>query len=236
MALYVYGYAPAEAPSPPPPDQEVAFLALSQTPLLALAREVDPTEWTGPEAEANSQRLEWIGPRAIHHETIVRWAHEHLPSFYPTSLATVFSSLDSLEDALVDYEEALSGYFADTWACSQWTLKGLVDKAELERAAAPAPPTSGADYLRRRAKRTQTGPPLAPLEEMARELMRSLRPLARDICLGEPRAEALRWHLLVEDAAADEFLHALEDHIASFTPRGLTLQIAGPIAPYHFRP
>src|SRR5687768_8107026 len=75
---YVYGVVDARADATGAPrgiDQAPVHLQ-AEGDVAALVSAVDAAVYAGPEVEARSGDLEWIGPRARAHDLVVTWASD----------------------------------------------------------------------------------------------------------------------------------------------------------------
>ena len=252
-ALYAFGILsrqdhpqatlPEEQPARLEPDAPLELLSLDPLPFLALCAPTSPQTWTGPDAEPRLADLQWVGPRALAHEEITRWSHLHFSPFVPFSLGTIFSSPQTLRDALTPQVEILQAYFDLTRDSDQWTLKGYIDPDQLTAASSQEPsPSSGADYLRRR----RSAPRQTTLDERlqieTRNLFDQLLPLASAHQIATTAASKkggthclFHWHFLIPREDSQAFLSSLDEAIVPLAPFQLDLHLQGPLPPYHFR-
>lgn len=250
QGLYVYAFLAKARPAPisdaPPGVTEHDPLQVLESPNTALAVLYEQTplaDWVGPEASERLSNIEWVGPRALRHEAVIQWAHENLNPIFPASLGTIFSSPEALQTELASKSDELNAFFAHVADCDQWTVKGYADMAALEqhlRVEAAQKPKSGADYLRRRAAAERATGVEPLLEELSTNLYTRLNALAADHTIHTGRSPSrdrpvLHWHFLVPRARRQAFDECFEAEALANEPRGLTLHLAGPTAPYAFR-
>lgn len=246
-ALYLFGLFYKEKPdlegAPPgfAPPGELRINALDGTPFFACTEPTYLDLWTGPEAESRLQDIQWVGPRALVHEEVQRWCYSINATYYPTSLGTIFSTLEALTSSIVPRTSELEEYFIRTGGAFQFTLKGYFLAPKEEKKTANF--QSGSDYLRHRAQRKQEGSTL-PLERLRKEsalLLSSLQPHFREFAQGQPASRKvegkeliLQWHLLIDEDKIPDFQSALKEILPQLSDF-LELELLGPLPPYHFR-
>ena len=69
--------------------------------------------------------LTWLGPRVCRHEYVIEHIMSQAPVL-PARFATLFSSLDSLEQFLVEHRVAIAGFFTELGEKQEWAVKGLL--------------------------------------------------------------------------------------------------------------
>ena len=200
-ALYLLGFSPSlsresDTESHPRSDrldakldsQTITLLNLLgikqiETPAVwAWYKEIERTEFEGPEAEKNLANLQWLTPRVLAHETVVdklsfRWA------FYPARFGTLFSSHCKLKKFATSQTETLIHFFAQIRGKSEWGIKFLGDLARAAEIMAArngllqdSKPTSGANYLKlRQLQRVSTNATRALLDESYQIAYQSLK-------------------------------------------------------------
>ena len=109
-------------------DERQPVLARACGETCAIYSEVELGEFTGESAEANMQDLTWLGPRVCRHEYVIEHIMSQAPVL-PARFATLFSSLDSLEQFLVEHRVAIAGFFTELGEKQEWAVKGLLDRA-----------------------------------------------------------------------------------------------------------
>ncbi len=101
--------------------------------ISAVYSEVELREFLGESAEAHVQDLAWLGPSVCRHEAVIERIMTRAPVL-PARFATLFSSLDSLEQFLLEQQETITGFFRELGDQQEWAVKGLVDRTgALER-------------------------------------------------------------------------------------------------------
>lgn len=212
--------------------------------------EVDLGEFVGERAEAQLQDLNWLGPRVCRHEVVIEQIMKQAPVL-PARFATLFSSLESLDQFVLEHREGIAGFFAELGAQQEWAVKGLLDHADaLERLSQPAqeePAGSlGGRYLQERRIKVQA----------ERELNQRLKMFCQHVAAGlgvhaggfrerkvvAPAAEGtaaevvLNWAFLIPPEDIEAFRASLQRFNDDEAFPGLQLALNGPWPPYSFVP
>lgn len=84
--------------------------------------ELDKSEFSGTEAEANLENIQWLTPRVLAHQQAVDAIAELGPT-YPARFATLFSSVDVLQQNIRQWSKALTEYFRKVDGKREFGLK-----------------------------------------------------------------------------------------------------------------
>jgi hypothetical protein len=221
----------------------------------AVLSEVELQEFCGEAAEARLQDLAWLGPRACRHAAVIEEVMRQTPVL-PARFATLFSSVDSLQQAVYERRETIAGFFAKLGGKQEWAVKGLLDRAgALRRVGSPARPapdplapaaSPGARYFQQ--KRIQAGLKRDfnhRLKEFCRRAAAELgaeahgfreRPALGAVAV-EPNTEVvLNWAFLVPPPTLEDFRLRLDRFNGEEAFPGLLLTLTGPWPPYSFAP
>lgn len=255
---YVYGVAPAKgrlAQAPAGLD-DAPVETISEAGVLAIASRLDMHAYAPDAVERGTAEMEWLAPRAVAHDRVLTWASDRLP-VVPLPMFSLFTSdaavramlrsrrtelQASLERASAGREYALRVYRLDD------ELRAVAAElsprlAEMERAASAASP--GQRYLLERKLEAERKAELHGVgARVAREIVETLRPFARDVVEGRivPRAATgTPENPLVLDAAflispdrLDQFRGELTTLVEQHASRGFRFDFTGPWPPYHF--
>jgi hypothetical protein len=204
-------------------------------------------EFCGEAAEARLQDLAWLGPRACRHAAVIEEVMRQTPVL-PARFATLFTSLDSLQQAVYEHREAITGFFDRLGDKQEWAVKGLLDRAgalrRLGASAAPAPDTSpGSRYFQEKRIQAQLERDFnLRLKEFCRRAAAALGTQANGFrerpALGAV-AEAevvLNWAFLVLPSALEDFRVRLDRFNGEEAFPGLLLTLTGPWPAYSFAP
>lgn len=258
LALYLYGFVrwtdAAEVPALPGvagEDQRVSCQRHRE--IAAVVSEVPLVEFTGPDAEAHLADINWVGPRAVHHEAILEEIMRRAPIF-PARFGILFSSEARLLEVMARHHEEIVSFLDRIAGRDEWAVKAYLDRNKATEAVAAEaiaadeaalPLSPGKRFLRRQRALSQTADKLTDLTEMARGRLR--RELEADaVSLVERASSAapvegqremvLNFAILVPHAEVPAALSAVEKMNAEWAPRGLTVACTGPMPPYSFTP
>jgi|SRR5450759_1089 hypothetical protein len=219
----------------------------------AALSEVQLAEFCGESAEARLQDLAWLGPRVCRHEAVIEELMSQAPVL-PARFATLFTSVDSLQQSVLAHREAISGFFDHLGDQQEWAVKGLLDRAAALRGlgmsiqtAVPAPATSpGARYLQEKRIQARCERDLnLRLKEFCRRTAAALgaqsggfreRKVLLAATAGSDAEVVLNWAFLVSPAALVDFRARLDRFNGGEAFPGLRLMLTGPWPPYSFAP
>lgn len=88
---------------------------------------VSRQDFVGPEAEDRLRDLAWAGPRALHHQAVIRDLMDQGPVI-PVRFATLFSSSEVLRARIDGHREVLRAFLARTRDRAEWSVKALYDR------------------------------------------------------------------------------------------------------------
>ncbi len=248
-SLYVYALTPEITPgvdSAEGVNEEPTVFSAEVAGLAATFDVVPNDEWLGAEAEANMRSLEWVGPRAIRHESVVALAAEQAQAF-PLPFGTLFSGWDELVARVESFGSLIADYFETTADCDEWSVKGVIDRDAVEEhlMGGGDGPSGGSDYLRRRKQVQETRKQLEPwLNELVTPFWEQLVGQTKDHRVLSTKVSrqasdedvVFNWAFLVPRARRAAFETAIDDFHATNVAKGVGLRLGGPWAPYSFRP
>ena len=221
----------------------------------ALVSAVDARVYAGPEVEARSADIEWIGPRARAHDAVVTWASDQgavvpLPMFSLfRDRAGVSAMLRERRDALARTLDRVRGrleYGVRLFRIDEALTAHLAEMspriAELERAAAAASP--GQRYLLTRKLEAERAEELRRVggdvaqrsfDVLTRHAAAAaLDALPRRTREGMAGTAVLNASFLLDRDAAEPFRRELTALVDEHEPRGFRFEFTGPWPPYHF--
>lgn len=221
----------------------------------AVLGEVELEEFCGESAEARLQDLAWLGPRVCRHEAVVEEVMSRVPVL-PARFATLFTSFDSLKQAVLGHREAITGFFAQLGDKQEWAVKGLLNRADaLERLASSGQPAAeeralatspGARYFQEKRIKAQLERDFnLRLKEFCRRAAAALgahaggfreRSVLVPATTGTDAEVILNWAFLLSPAALEDFRVRLERFNDDEAFPGLVLALTGPWPPYSFAP
>jgi len=217
--------------------------------------QVELGEFCGESADAHLQDLAWLGPRVCRHEAVIEEIGDRVPVL-PARFGTLFTSVDSLQQFVLEHRDAVAGFFTGIGGQREWAVKGLLDRPQAlegpcspDRAAADerAPAASpGARYFEeKRIKAKWEREFNLRLKEFCRRAAAALaehaggfreRKVLAPVEEGSGAEIVLNWAFLVSPAALEEFRGCLERFNEGEAFPGLALTATGPWPPYSFVP
>jgi hypothetical protein len=221
--------------------------------IAAALSEVELEEFCGESAEARLQDLAWLGPRVCRHEAVIEELMSRAPVL-PARFATLFTSVDSVQQSVLAHAEAITDFFAQLGDQQEWAVKGLLDRAGALRGlgvsvlAAEAVPAAapGARYFQEKRIQAQCERDLnLRLKEHCRQAAAVLgtgsggfreRRVPGAGAAGSDVEVVLNWAFLVSPAALMDFRRRLDQFNGVDGFPGLTLTVTGPWPPYSFAP
>jgi len=222
---------------------------------VAAVSNVQREEFCGPEAETRMQDLAWMGPRACRHEAVIEKVMRFSPVL-PARFATLFSSLESLEEFMKSHHAGVRRFLNRVAGKDEWAVKGMLETRKAKEAMFSeslagreqelSGLTQGARYLLDRRLRADVERELKTwMQQICEELIQDVRQIAAPflqrpvLSLGtekEDREMVLNYAFLVPRISRSDFHRRLSDANASHRGRGLNFEVSGPWPPYSFSP
>ena len=258
QVVYVYGVAAEslDLSDAPPGVDDTRVVAVEDDALAALCSFVAARNYTGEPIESRAGDVEWVGPRATAHDSVLTWASDRV-EVVPFTMFTLFSGPDAVRSMLRERRDSLSDALARVRGASEYTLRVFQSNermddralagsspriAELERLAAEATP--GQRYLlerklekarrdeQSRARASVAADVASTLAAHSASVVRSPLPASLESDAGV-RA-VLDASFLVKREDVDELRSALGALVAQYEPRGFRFEFTGPWPAYHF--
>ena len=221
----------------------------------AVFSEVELGEFSGDSAEAHLQDLAWLGPRVCRHEAVIEEVMRQVPVL-PARFATLFISVDSMKQFVLEHQEAVTGFFAQLGDKQEWAVKGLLHRTDaLRRLGSPGQPAAeeqapgispGARYFQGKRIKAQWERDFnLRLKEFCRQAAAALgayaggfreRKVLAPVTAGTDAEVVLNWAFLVSPTALDDFRVRLERLNGGEAFPSLMLALTGPWPPYSFVP
>ncbi len=223
--------------------------------IAALVSQLDGTIYAGPEVEARSGDIDWLGPRARAHDLVVTWASDH-GAAVPFPMFTMFRDRTGVRAMLRDRQAELTRSLERVRRHQEFGVRIFrIDEAltehlaelspriaELERSAAGASP--GQRYLLGRKMEAERANELRRIggeiaqrayDELARQAAGAvLDPLPRRTLEGMAGVAVLNASFLLPRADVDTFRRTLTKLVEEYEARGFRFEFTGPWPPYHF--
>jgi hypothetical protein len=244
VAEWVYGVVDGGAPDPAGETgvDGAAVRVIAGGGLAALASPVPIERFGEAPLTAALEDLERLEALARAHEQVIERALER-GAVVPFRLCTIYEDADGVRSMLEREHAALAAALDRLRGSVEWGVKAY----RAERAATPAPAaSSGTEWLRRKrddraaaeAARDAAGERAAAIHARLAEHARAAtlaRPHDRRLS-GDGREMLLNGAYLVPADGADGFRTVVEALGGEHAPHGVTLELTGPWAPYHFVP
>jgi len=209
--------------------------------------------FVGASAEENMKDIDWIGPRAMRHENVIKHMMQEAP-VYPARFATLFSSMENLRETLSLKSGLISNSLDQTQDKSEYSLKGFINRKQVleflmetefkdqkKQLDALSP---GKKYIAQRQfdKNVETGISqwinktcgtfLDHLTEENPEF--SPRDILTEKIEENDLEMVFNFAFLIHDDNKSAFLQDTAQAEETFSPTGLSLIVSGPWAPYSF--
>lgn len=223
--------------------------------LGALVSRLDPESYDPAVVEVRTSDVEWLGPRAVVHDRILTWASDQGPVAPFPMFSAMFRDPSGVRAMLRDRASELHEAISVAAQGREYGLRIYRDDAtllrtmatlspriaELERAAAAAPP--GQRYLLERklegerkteSRRVSDDAARATYDSLAGHAVAARRiPMPRDAT--ERRAAlALNAVFLVAPESYTAFRGDITELASRFEPAGFRFEFSGPWPVYHF--
>jgi hypothetical protein len=217
--------------------------------ISAVLGEANREEFCGDGADARLEDLAWLAPRVFGHEAVVEQVMGQSPVL-PARFATLFSSLDSLQEFVAGHRPAITEYFKHLGNQREWAVKGLLDRT-LASQSAQSPPLQVADspgknYLQKKLTEAEAGERTnrwlkAACEKAAGELEQQASAFReRQLWNGTESRELseviLNWAFLVPGGGEADFRRLVRELDERHRASGLSFALSGPWPPYSFTP
>lgn len=257
--LYVYGIIRQDfdATRAPTGIDDAAVSTVPATPVSALISRLPARDYGASAIEKNSGDVSWLSPRAMAHDRILTWAHDH-GGVVPLPMFSMWGSEDSLSRWLADEANRLTAVLNQIAGADEFGLRihrrdavmmQSIDRfdsemAQLKTEAEGASP--GQRYLLERKLAEQgKGAVRAASQRMSKDIYQQLRSKSRDAVsrpltpdpLAARAAEAtlvLNAAFLVDRTRNEEFRATVAAIVREHEPQGLAFDFTGPWPPYNF--
>ncbi len=209
--------------------------------------------FTGASGDDNMRNIEWVSPRAVAHEKVVRHVMKMSP-VYPIRFATIFSSMESLEKQLEPYFSNISIFLHETNGKGEYSLKGfLIRKKMIDflskkffafEIKALDEMLPGKRYFEKQKliRRIESG-----VDTLAKEALENFlnslisrfkkykkrKPLSGDLC-GDGSEMVFNLAFLIKDTEQEIFRNQIAQSKADLEDKGLVIRLTGPWPPYSF--
>lgn len=256
-AIYLYcigSFSRLQTVSGPGIDEERPLLLFPYRELAAVVSMVELSEFSGPSAASRMEDLQWIGPRAWRHQSIIEKTMQSSPVL-PLHFGTIFHSFESLEERLRRHHGEILKFLLHTSGKEEWSVKGLISlerarevlcNQKLAEAADSLSPSPGTRHFQEQRLRMAAERSLNQwLQDLSEGISRNLIELGTEIrmrkifprgLLGDDRDMFLNWAILVPRELTLDVHACLECANAEYSRYDASFSIGGPWPPYSFCP
>jgi len=221
--------------------------------LAAVTRSVPLAEYCGASAEENLSDLNWVGPRACRHESVIERVMRESPVL-PARFGTLFSSVENVRDFVAQHHDTAADFLRRVSEHEEWAVKGVLDRPKAheavcgdvlsERRQFLESLSPGRRHLEEKRLLADAGKRVARwLKTVSDRVSDELAGLAAESCprriyqLNEDGPETvLNWAFLVRRERVPELRERVVRLNVEPASQGLSFDLAGPWPPYSFVP
>jgi hypothetical protein len=230
------------------PDHRVRVITAGGLSALTI---VMPGEYlTGPDAETRLGDINWLAPRALRHEELIRAAMLGGP-ILPLRFGTAFSSIHMLTDLMEQYAPLVQNFLERVSGRAEFGVRIAYDRQAMLEAfthqlAQQSPPAAGpgARYLQQKRLREDAARNLGShVTSLCDTLLDELLPISRGTITrrvvadrGDGLETAASHALLIDDADEQAFRDLVARISERYAPNGIMLELTGPWPAYSFCP
>jgi hypothetical protein len=215
--------------------------------IVAVLKYVPLEEFCGAEAESRLQELAWVAPRASQHEKVIEQIMRQSPVL-PVSFATLFSSLENLEQHLERHYAVIFQFIMQMTDKEEWSVKGFLDRASAQAklynkqlAEQTLPESPGLRYFQERRLQIAVEKQLNHwLKSICQDVANDLEPYIVDfakrkvLSTSENKEMVVNWAFLLSRDTVKDFTARLEQINVDYAASGLVFESSGPWPPYSF--
>jgi hypothetical protein len=250
-ATYVYCIVSSKQPlltttTPAGPPGTAAVRALEIRPgRYLIVSDAPLAQYGEAPLSAKLSDLEWVSRAAVAHEAVTQAFMMSSPpadAVVPMKLFTLFTSDQRAIEEIGTGWKRIEGLIRRVGRHEEWGVRLVFDETRAPREDTTASAGSGRGYLlAKRQHQAATARHTTAMRKTAAEVLKKLRPLARDVRQRAVTAPPESRSRLLFDAAflvprtkAARFQKLVEASAKKVTPSGYALQLSGPWPPYSF--
>lgn len=110
-------------------DSQHSLFLIKERALCAVVSFVDMTQFTGEQGDKNLADIQWIGPRAMAHETVVEKISQSAAAL-PARFGTLFSSRQQLSQVLTQTYDQIMAFLDQVLDKEEWGVKGFCQRQQ----------------------------------------------------------------------------------------------------------
>jgi hypothetical protein len=186
--------------------------------------------------------LDWVSRAAVAHEAVTESFLPSADAVVPLKLFTLFSSDERALAQIRSGFKRVESVIKRLNKHEEWGVRLVFDQSRAPSAADAAASPSGRNYLlAKRAQQTASAKQSTAMRKVAGDVLKSLRPLSRDVrqrpITAPPESRSrllLDAAFLVPRAKAPRFRKSVEQRAKKIAAAGYALQLTGPWPAYSF--
>ena len=207
-------------------------------------------------SDSNLQDLNWLGPRARTHESVVQEVMQLSPVL-PVKFGTIYRSNSGLADFINHNGAVILQALHQVHGKAEWSVKAYIDEArvrvfvtetnpEIQELTARLSVSPGLRYMQQKQVDLRVETALSGwASEVAGKIEEILAPNAVGIstlklhsCAMSGRSERMIYNggFLLDNSNIDSFENVIQQLQSRYESSGLILELRGPWPPYHFCP
>lgn len=233
-------------------DDAQSLFTIQHNELTAIGCEVPIQDFVGAEAEARLQDIQWIAPRALHHEAVVEQVMKDAPAL-PARFGTLYSERASLIDFLNKQHDSIAQFLNHIKGKQEFAVKGMLNRNAArqrlleqnlsEQQVQLASLSPGQRYFKEQKIKAAVEQELNQwLQQICSHIAQQLNQIAidfraRNVSKGDGEMEMiLNWALLIPAESEAELRLRVDAINAAQSDAGLFFTLSGPWPPYSFAP
>ena len=230
----------------------VTAMHLDKIGLVAVISQVILSDFS----DSNLQDLNWLGPRARTHESVVQEVMQLSPVL-PVKFGTIYRSNSGLADFINHNGALILQALHQVHGKAEWSVKAYIDEArvrvfvtetnpEIQQLTARLSVSPGLRYMQQKQVDLRVETALGGwASEVAGKIEEILAPNAVGIstlklhsCAMSGRSERMIYNggFLLDNSNIDSFENVIQQFQSRYESSGLILELRGPWPPYHFCP
>ena len=230
----------------------VTAMHLDKIGLVAVISQVILSDFS----DSNLQDLNWLGPRARTHESVVQEVMQLSPVL-PVKFGTIYRSNSGLADFINHNGALILQALHQVHGKAEWSVKAYIDEArvrvfvtetnpEIQELTARLSVSPGLRYMQQKQVDLRVETALSGwASEVAGKIEEILAPNAVGISTlklhssamsGRPERMIYNGGFLLDNSNIDSFENVIQQLQSRYESSGLILELRGPWPPYHFCP
>ena len=230
----------------------VTAMHLDKIGLVAVISQVILSDFS----DSNLQDLNWLGPRARTHESVVQEVMQLSPVL-PVKFGTIYRSNSGLADFINHNGALILQALHQVHGKAEWSVKAYIDEArvrvfvtetnpEIQELTARLSVSPGLRYMQQKQVDLRVETALSGwASEVAGKIEEILAPNAVGISTlklhssamsGRPERMIYNGGFLLDNSNIDSFENVIQQFQSRYESSGLILELRGPWPPYHFCP